>query len=244
MRFSNFTVYADESGSPVLDADSKDFPIFVLNFLLVEKRIYAGVVEPALTNLKFTFFGHDQVIFHEREIRRRQGAFSVFRGQDKAWINLLGSLNLIVGSKDCRFIYAIVDKTKLAETDSSKWSPYDIALGMCLERTALALTEIGETGTEVHVIFEARGKKEDQHLELEFRRIADGNAKVSFGTVAVTRFRWTPLFVEKKSNCAGLQIADLAARPLGLSYLRPEQVNRAFSAMRTNLFLGAKSVFP
>jgi hypothetical protein len=33
--FSQYIVYADESGSPVLGADAKDFPVFVLVFLIV-----------------------------------------------------------------------------------------------------------------------------------------------------------------------------------------------------------------
>ena len=216
----------------------------MLNFLLVEKRIYANVIEPAVTGLKFATFGHDQIILHERDIRRRSGAFALFRGHDATWNRLVESLNMILGSKDGRFICAIVDKAKLAETESKRWSPYDIALGLCLERTANALLQLGEGGTEVHVVFEARGKNEDQHLELEFRRIADGNAKVSYGTSALQSFRWTPLFVDKKSNCAALQLADIAARPLGLSYLRPDQPNRAFSAMRTNFAADAIRVFP
>ena len=32
---SDYIVYVDESGSPVLDADRKDFPVFVLVFLIV-----------------------------------------------------------------------------------------------------------------------------------------------------------------------------------------------------------------
>jgi hypothetical protein len=33
--------------------------------------------------------------------------------------------------------------------------------------------------------------------------------------------------VDKKSNSEGLQLADLTARPIGISVLRPEQQNRA-----------------
>jgi len=35
------------------------------------------------------------------------------------------------------------------------------------------------------------------------------------------------IIADKKANSEGLQLADLTARPIGLSVLRPEQDNRA-----------------
>ena len=40
------------------------------------------------------------------------------------------------------------------------------------------------------------------------------------------------IFADKRSNSAGLQLADLVARPIGMSVLRPEQQNRAFEALQ------------
>lgn len=45
------------------------------------------------------------------------------------------------------------------------------------------------------------------------------------------------VFADKKSNSAGLQLADLVARPIGLSVLRPHQSNRAFDAARPKLLM-------
>ena len=41
--------------------------------------------------------------------------------------------------------------------------------------------------------------------------------------------------IDKKSNSAGLQIADLTARPIGLKTLRPNQPNRAYDIIETKL---------
>ena len=40
------------------------------------------------------------------------------------------------------------------------------------------------------------------------------------------------VFVDKKANASGFQFADLAARPIGLNYLRPTQNNRAFDVLK------------
>ncbi|HEY0296908.1 MAG TPA: DUF3800 domain-containing protein [Bordetella sp.] len=72
-----------------------------------------------------------------------------------------------------------------------------------------------------HVIVECRGKKEDAELELEFRRICDGanpgNRILPFDII----------FADKKTNLAGLQLADLVARPVGRHHIRPQQLNQA-----------------
>lgn len=242
--FSRYIVYADESGSPHLSGDLEQFPIFVLNFLVVEKRIYAGQVVPAVQAMKFATFGHDQVILHERDIVKQLGHFAYLRKDALKRHQFLKALTPLVARNDIAFDYAIVDKSKMPPLQDEPWSPYDIALGICMERTASRLYRAGERGREVHVVFEARGKKEDQLLELEFHRIAAGKAHVTFGGTCVQDFRWTPIFADKKSNSVGLQIADLAARPLGLSYLRPTQFNRAFSAMRTTSASSGPRVYP
>lgn len=230
--FSRYIVYADESGSPNLGADAKDYPLFVLNFLVVEKRVYTEQVVPAVQGLKFRFFGHDQIVLHEREIRKEKDDFALLRTDAGLRLGFLEGLTRIMARPDFRFLCAVIDKRELSTTAADPWSPYDIALGICMEQTAHYLAENGEDGCDVHVVFEARGKREDGLLELEFRRVAAGDVKVSFGRAPISRFTWHPIFADKKSNTSGLQIADLAARPLGLSYLRPDQPNRAYSAMK------------
>jgi hypothetical protein len=242
--FSDFVIYADESGSPHADADTRDFPIFVLNFLVVEKRIYAERLSPAVQALKFGVFGHDQVVFHERDIRKQSGVFAQFRTDPVRRQDFLAALTTLVARSDFAFDYAIVDKAKMPQRLDDPWSPYDIALGLCMEHSAKRLKRSGQAGKVVHVVFEARGKKEDQLLELEFHRVAKGMARVSFGSNDVQDFSWTPVFADKKSNSAGLQLADLAARPLGLNYLRPTQPNRAYSAMRTTSASDGPRIYP
>ena len=69
---------------------------------------------------------------------------------------------------------------------------------------------------------EQRGRREDNEIELAFRRIRDGSnyrgAMASFELV----------FADKKINSAGLQLADLTARPIGRHVIDPTQSNRAW----------------
>lgn len=70
----------------------------------------------------------------------------------------------------------------------------------------------------------------NQELELEFRRLCDVSNKLGI------RLPFGVIFVDKKANSAGLQLADLVARPVGMSVLRPEQANRAFDVLKRKFF--------
>jgi hypothetical protein len=44
------------------------------------------------------------------------------------------------------------------------------------------------------------------------------------------------VFADKKTNLAGLQLADLVARPVGLSYIRPKQANQAIEVLKHKFY--------
>ena len=60
---------------------------------------------------------------------------------------------------------------------------------------------------------------------MEFRRVIDDNRTGD-------RLPFDIIFSSKESNAAGLQLADLVARPIGRRLLKPEQSNRAYSVIR------------
>ena len=43
------------------------------------------------------------------------------------------------------------------------------------------------------------------------------------------------IFVDKKANSSGLQIADLTARPIGRHAINPDQPNRAWEIIESKL---------
>lgn len=244
MSFSDYAIYADESGSPHLEADKEDFPIFVLVFLIVRKDIYCDRLVPAVQRLKFDFVGHDQIVLHEHEIRRQDGPFLFLRRSPALRASFLERISGIMVSADVRIVTAIIDKLLLRSRYTNPWSPYELALNFCMEKTAKVLRGFGEDDRDVHVIFEARGPKEDSELELAFRRVAAGDPFVGRPTKEVSRFHWMPIFADKRCNSSGLQLADLAARPIGIRHLRPAQANRAADVLKSKIVLPGPKVFP
>jgi hypothetical protein len=99
-----------------------------------------------------------------------------------------------------------------------------------LESLARLLESKGQGERLTHVICEARGAEEDRELELQFRRICDGANPLK------RRLPFDVLICDKKTNSEGLQLADLTARPVGLSVLRLDQPNRAMDVLRTKFY--------
>lgn len=229
--YSDFIVYADESGSPNYSPGDPEYPIFVLAFVLVKKAVFSDQIVPRIQKLKFDLVGHDQIIFHERDIRKQIHQFSFLRTDKAVREKFLNSLNEAV--EECAFeiVSTVVFKKKIQDKYASPWSPYEIALYLSMERLLSLLRGYGQKGKRVHVVFESRGKVEDRELELHFRRVANNEDRWGHKKLDFTIMDWEPVFVDKKSNSVGLQFADLVARPLGLKMLRPEQKNRAYDAL-------------
>ena len=100
-----------------------------------------------------------------------------------------------------------------------------IALRLGLESIFHFLAAKGQDSRTTFVVFEARGRNEDKDLELEFRRVCDGqntfNSQLPFDIIIAA----------KQCNSSGLQLADLVARPIGRKTLKPDQANRAYDIL-------------
>lgn len=226
--FSDYIVYVDESGDHGLDNVDPNYPMFVLAFCVFHKRHYAEKVVPALERFKFRHFGHDTVVLHEHEIRKETGSFRFTgRSHKEAFFDELGQ---IIDLSNFILICSAIDKNRLRERSQAADNPYHLALGFCLETLHELMEEKGQQDQVTHVVVECRGSKEDRDLELEFRRICDGDNRWG------KRLPFRVVMANKKTNSSGLQLADLVARPVGLAVLRPDQGNRAFDVLKRKFF--------
>ena len=137
------------------------------------KRHYSEKVVPALEIFKIKHFGHDQIVLHENEIRKEKGVFRMF--PTKAHKDrFLDDLTSIIEENNFILISCVIDKRRLKKQQVTLGNAYHIALRYCLETLYEFLEEKNEHTNLTHVVVEQRGRKEDDELELEFRRICDG----------------------------------------------------------------------
>lgn len=228
-EFSKYVVYVDESGDHSLQSIDENYPIFVLAFCVFHKNHYSDVIVPALEKFKFNYFGHDQVVLHENEIRKEKGAFNIFRSRDEKY-QFLNELTDIIEFSNFILISCTIDKRALKKTNDIENNPYHTALGFCMETLYEFLSEKKQNEKKTHVIVECRGAKEDKELELEFRRICDGSNRIN------CNMPFEVIFSDKKVMSSGLQLADLVARPIGLHTLKPDQENRAFEILKNKFY--------
>jgi hypothetical protein len=219
-EFGNYLVFVDESGDHNLTSINEQYPVFVLLFCIVQKSEYVDSICPALQRFKFEYWGHDEVVLHEHEIRKPRDEFLILRDRE-----LLGRfcvrLDALIEEAQITVVAVIIDKPALVARYTTPVSPYDYAMVAGLERVFQHLASIDERERITPVIVECRGAKEDRDLELAFRRACDG------GNFLRCSMPFHLVMVAKSANSAGLQLADLMARPLGVRHLRPTQANRA-----------------
>jgi len=68
--FSEYIVFADESGDHGVASINPENPVFVLVFCIFRKADYISIVKQAVAKLKIDFWGHDLVVLHNHEIRK------------------------------------------------------------------------------------------------------------------------------------------------------------------------------
>jgi len=233
--YSDYIVFADESGDHCLDKVDPEFPMFALSFCMIEKAAYISSVVPAFQQFKFDFWGHDGVVLHEHEIRKRKGPFTLLLTNPDLRASFYERLNGLMADTAMSIVASVIDKVKLKAKYAHPSNPYEIALLFCMERLLEQLLAREQAGRTVHVLFESRGKQEDADLELEFRRICANQANWGWKQIDFTKVRFEPVFIKKAANSTGLQLSDLTARPIALHFLRPGQANRAYETIMTKL---------
>ncbi|MFK5856337.1 MAG: DUF3800 domain-containing protein [Bacteroidota bacterium] len=229
--YSDYIVYVDESGDHGLKNIDENYPVFVLAFCIFSKQDYIEQIVPKLQSFKFQHFGHDQAILHETDIRRDRGEFSFLKTRE-AKNSFLSELTAIIEQSPFTLVSTVIKKIPYRQRYHEPANPYHVALGYGLERVFYCLRDCQAHLQKAHIVVEKRGKQEDRELELEFRRICDG------GNYECAQLPFELVFADKKSNSAGLQFADLIARPVGLHVFKPEQVNRAFEVIETKFYGG------
>ncbi len=236
MRYSDYIIFADESGDPNPRSIDPHYPVFVLNFCVFRKDEYAASVLPAVTAFKFEHFGHDAVVLHEQDIHRGKAPFDFDENTQKQ-ITFKDKLNKVISRLDFRIVATAIDMHRFSQ--HTYLDAYGLALRGCLEQAYTFLDSRGQSESIAHIILEGRGRKEDASLRLAFRRIADGDNNLGKTMPGIDI-----LVAPKRSNSIGLQIADLTAYSIGRNYLDPDKPNLVWESLAKPKFLGSLAVLP
>ena len=207
------TIYLDECGQHVIQA-SDPFPVFVLSAVLIRSGD-ENLVDAQWKKWKVDNLGYDALV-HEPDIRRRRRPFNGRKGA-----LAIQKLPEIIDALDFAGIAVVVHRGEYHK----KWGSdapdvslpahaYMMAADMLMERVVMVLeTQFGSA--RANVVAESRNSKDDARLQYEFARLQ--LTGTSYLSDAFFRELLNPgiRFLGKESNCTGLQLADLMARPIG-----------------------------
>ncbi|WP_457572428.1 DUF3800 domain-containing protein [Desulfovulcanus sp.] len=242
---SRFIAFIDECGDHSMDKIDRDFPLFVLSVVIVERRTYAEKIVPRLNRFKLTYWDHEGINLHSRDIRKASGPFSILQNR-KRRERFLTELTILMDELPYTLFVVGIHKQRHRERykDHAR-NPYKLALTFAFERISHFLKQNGET--HLPVIAEARGRNEDRDLEAAFYQLlAQGTYFI--GPKRFNNLCCPLLFKNKKKNICGLQMADLCAYPSARHILKPTQPNHAFEVVKRHIYDGGNvkgwKVFP
>jgi hypothetical protein len=223
--FSEYIIFADESGDHSIASINPENPVFVLVFCIFRKIDYISVVKQVVAKLKIDFWGHDLVVLHNHAIRKSTGEFA-FLFDEEVRSLFVHALNEMMKSLPFSIVATAIDKRYLISNLNSS-NPYLMALRFCLEQTFDFLKEKQQHQRQTHIIVESRGKSEDRELGLTFDQISTQET--------LGRYPLSLRFANKQTNSSGLQIADLVAHPIARHIVNRDQPNKAFDIVKKKL---------
>lgn len=231
-QYSDYIIFVDESGSDSSQHVDPLYPVFVLTFFVCKKDTYVFDLNPKINAFKFKHFGHAEVVLHERDIRKDLGNFAFLKSKSIKE-DFIAELTKIIQAVDAYFICVVIDKRKISQKIIDQDNLYSRAFATGLNAFNLYLKTNEQTlkiNQALHIVIEKRGRKEDSLLleQIKSLKVSELSKNSDFELV----------FSDKKSNAVGIQIADLIARPLGMSFLRPDQKNRAVEVIKKKLITG------
>lgn len=231
---SRFIAFFDECGDHSLSKIDKDFPLFLLCTVIVEREVYAQKIIPGLAEFKLRYFAHEGINLHSREIRKAEGPFAILQNETVRQ-NFLPELSALMAALPFTLFITAINKTAYAQRygDGAR-NPYDVAIEYSFECILHFLEEQNES--QLPVIAEARGQQEDDALRASFHRL------MTQGTYYNSAERFQKMvcpisFRRKQDNIAGIQVADLCAYPTARHLLKPGAANQAFDVVKPHIYV-------
>lgn len=220
------------------------FPVFVLVGLLVGESYYARTLVPRIKNLKRRHLENPDAVLHSRDIRRLEGDFRCLRESEERKLAFYADLNKLFTALRFRIFAVAIDKRKLLNRFLAPLNPYDVSLSQLLSIVC------GPPGTPsvsrptvIRIVAESRGRREDKELQREYQSFhrsglwnykAPGVQQRRASTVRRV-FPSRIDFARKSRGIAGLELADLAAYPIGRAVVNQNWQNPAVQVISQKL---------
>ena len=215
-----FKLYLDESGTPNLNGGNPKFPYFILSGFIVNEE-QARNLKTKADQVKFKYWGRTNVVFHSREIGRRENNFSILKNpaMEQDFHKDLSQFLVANGGKS---IIVVVHKGK---AKSAGWKDGDIYKKTSSEMLKFFIEYLYAKNDKGQIVIESAGTKKDIAFYKEYIYfLANGVRELGLDHQKTKQILTSISFVSKNNNDIEEQIADLLAYPAGHNCLVAEGI--------------------
>jgi hypothetical protein len=237
-------LYLDECGTHDMQHVDPTFPVFVLVGLLVGETYYARTLVPRIKKMKQRHLVNANAVLHSRDIRRLEGDFRCLRDSEERKQAFYDDLNRLFVGLRIRVFAVAIDKRRLRDRFLAPMNPYHVSLSQLLSLVCgpPGLPSVNRPNV-VRIVAESRGKREDKELQAEYQSFSRSGLW-TYGAPEVQRHRASTVirvfpqridFGRKARGIAGLELADLAAYPIGRAVVNQNWDNPAVQVVAQKL---------
>lgn len=217
-----YRLYVDESGSadyPKATNASAGRRYLALTGIAISEKECVNVLCPKIDNMKYLLTGDydEKFTLHRDEIKDRKGVYAALGNPEieAKWNRLMHDL---ICETDYTLFCVVIDKPWHQMHYESPNHPYYYCLEVLLERYVGFLGRCNGYGD---VMFESRGKNEDNELRGQYSRIYTyGNRYLAPKTIQNRLTSKDIKLKNKDKMIAGLELADLLALATKLDTLK------------------------
>lgn len=210
-------LFIDETGTAnPLDTASE---IYVLSGCSI-KKADSGDLKILADQIKYKYWGRTDVVFHSREIGRKEGDFSIFKDQ-KLFNTFLQDLENLLSSQKFKMFFIVVDKASARQAGWGEKKIYkDTTLFLVRQFILILLT----TAMRGEMIIESASAEKDVYLLQAFGFfLGAGLVDVKIDYEAIQNILTSVSFVTKKNHDTEEQVADLLGYAARLHYLKRQK---------------------
>ena len=210
-------LFLDESGDHSLDPINPDYPVFVLGGVIVDRTYARTVMERRVRRLKREFFGNEDVILHTAEIVRWKNDFAFMKDNEELKARFITALTEMMDELEYQVIACVIDKKAYVEKYGADADIYQQCLRFLLERFCY---EVGNNPDSGIVYAETRRPDLDAELNMAWEKVIKADGLRYAGPTMLNTRIVDLVLKDKKTNIAGMQLADLVVTPIGRRALR------------------------
>ncbi len=206
-----YRLYLDESGTPDLDNFNPSFPYFILSGVVVNEAQEERLKIKA-DQVKFKYWGNTSIVFHSREIGRRENDFSILKDPNVEQ-NFHKDLSVFLTSGGGRCVIVVVNKNKAKKMN---WTAADVYQKASKEMLNFFIECLDAKNDQGQIIIESAGTKKDIWFYREYIYfLANGISGLGLDHKRIKQILTSISFVSKNNQDIETQIADLLAYPAG-----------------------------